>query len=144
LIFLLVEFIFTPIYLIFSSFIFFLVRIQLQLSFAHYQQCCTYLISYIDKHYTPSQGTYYSPPPSSSSSLLPSSSSIESYYIPLIELLLFHVLVPLHAHDEAIRFLKINRKRISKHEGEISTTNRLKHSERLPQDIREVRVKWIL
>jgi hypothetical protein len=98
------------------------VWIQYQLSYRRYEQCCSELIAYIDANFSP-QGSY---------AVMSGDVLVENdRYLALLELLLFHVLVPLKSHDEAIHFLRKGKK--------APIGRRQQRDERITEDIKEVR-----
>jgi len=90
-----------------------LVWIQYRLSLQQYEECCRELMQYIDMNYSRDVHPSFNPPlpaangPSAPSYHTPADSeSRDTEYMTLLQLLLFHVLVPLGAHDEALQFLR--------------------------------------
>lgn len=85
-----------------------LLRLQYHLAYQRYEFCCQELIAYIDAHFSPS----------STSQVALSSGESNGRYLQLMEMLLFHVLVPLRAYDEAIEFLRKGKKHRPGHSAE--------------------------
>jgi hypothetical protein len=85
---------------------------EYHISLQHYEFCCRELVSYIDTHYsTTTAAALLAPSTLIEEDNAPSEGGPpDARYVSLIELLLFHCLVPLGSHDEAIAFLRKGRR----------------------------------